>query len=179
MKKNVELFCVAVACAFCTGFAVADDYTYQALYWQVGDSVKYYGDAVYASLYAVVDGNRINYQQDAEELSTMAEKGGARSEFVGGTMGGWDWGSSDIQSATFYVELWSEFTTETPSVLATSYGESYESLTSFMERNSSGAPDPTLHFSNYSFSFAIPEPTSGVLFLIGVAGLALKRKRLS
>lgn len=72
----------------------------------------------------------------------------------------------------FYVEL-----LNSAERIAKSDTVSYNVLLSSCAISSAMRSMPTPYqFSNFS-SLAVPEPTSGLLMLIGLAGLALKRKR--
>lgn len=74
---------------------------------------------------------------------------------------------------SFYVEL-----LNSAERIAKSDAVSYTDLLSSQAISSSMQSMPTPYqFSNFS-SLVVPEPTSGLLMLIGLAGLALKRKRV-
>ena len=72
---------------------------------------------------------------------------------------------------SFIVELWNE-TTNTKEF--TSEQMSYSALSAYIG-SMKGMDTPSSVYSVKSFT-AVPEPTSGLLLLLGVAGLALRRK---
>jgi len=164
MKMKSMFLALATLAVACPAFA---DYTYQALFWQVDGTANYYGsdDNTYAALYATIGGDKICI--DGRTVGTA--KGQVKSEFVPA------YSSYDFSSASFYVELLNE----SGATLATStLSPLYSALIAYMERNNSGSEAPSIS-SPYTYSFVIPEPTSAMLMLLGVAGLALKRKRRS
>ena len=78
---------------------------------------------------------------------------------------------SDIQTASFYVELWSE-----SGLLATSEISTFAAVREAFDTNDPRYP--SFASKNYvAQNYVVPEPTSGLLFLFGLAGLALRRKR--
>jgi len=163
MITKMKLMFLAFATLVAANVAFGD-YTYQALFWQVDDTADHYGSDTFAALYATIGADTVCI--DARELETA--KGQVKSEFVPA------FGTYDFSSASFYVELLNG----SGDVLALSTSAPiYAALTDFMERNYSGSGDPGYTSSVYTYSFAIPEPTSGVLIWLGIAGLALRRKR--
>ena len=176
MKKLIVLF-VAIAVA---SLSQASE-----LWWTVdgaaGGSTKVDGDATSwdtAKLYASADG--FNYGGTAIE-------GGEISASDLNTYGGafTDLGGYASSAYSFYVELLNNSSSEV-------VGRSYVSLTPAQGAIQYGALDghleggnimnPTAAASAYSFSSfttaeVIPEPTSGLLVLLGMMALGLKRKR--
>lgn len=163
MKK---LFMTAVAAFALTTFAENDDY--QVLYWQVtGDSLESFVDsAAIAQLCATIgEGGEVAFSEYREINTTEAP--------IWRTS---DWGM-DVAGASFYVELLNE----SGDSLAQSASFTYSALLDggFFDVNHPGSIAPVNHtgaavFSGYT---AVPEPTSGLLMLLGVAGLALRRRR--
>ena len=76
----------------------------------------------------------------------------------------------DTSSASFVVELFNESGTW----LAQSAALSGSAAAAYIYNGGISAP-PAVPWT--AGSFAIPEPTSGLLMLLGIAGLALRRKR--
>jgi len=173
MKK--KLVGSLLACVIGVSAMAAGEYKYQALYWQVDASnVSPYQGAAYASLYAVVSDTADPIGGEGFEIDVASA--GTMSVLVGKDKSPvWEWGSYDLSGASFFVELLND----NLDPLGRSYYASYASLGSFMDRNDTGSGDPSTTAQTYTFYFAIPEPTSAMLMLLGVAGLALKRKRRS
>lgn len=83
--------------------------------------------------------------------------------------------SVDVTNYTdksFYIELLNENLES----VATSQLMSYEALASF--RTATTTPTQTAAWTGGSYT-AVPEPTSALLMLLGMAGLALKRKQVA
>ena len=171
MKKAIVLFSAIAAFSF----AQASE-----LWWTVNDTVSVDGgDATSwntATLYASANG--YNYDGTAIESVTAAD------------MSDWGFWNSDLDgygsSYSFYVELYNSANE--------SIGKSYVSLSSpqqgatpYNTLNSANAIydgnvlNPTASaytFSQFTTSNVIPEPTSGLMMLIGMIALGLKRKKV-
>lgn len=160
MKKLVFSLFAAVAIS-----AFAEDVPdYQAIYWQVGGMGSQYYDASYANLFAAVDGARVG-----QRAQVLSEGKGSWETDVSG------WNNGILGNASFFVELYND----AGELLITSYGIDYATLLkSCMDvyyNDSTHAPVTAT--SSWTSGYCIPEPTSALLLLIGVAGLALRRKR--
>ena len=185
MKSKV--FCLALATLF--GLASSAD----VLYWQVGaDS----GFGSYDQAYLMAKDSAQNlyyvgtsYGQDGSTV-VSADGAVASSQFANGgyALGdlsqilSWDSGASNGTGASalsFYVELW----TDSGTWVGQTGTKTYEELVSsgairdgldanFSLNNSLG------HASN-SFTHDVPEPTSGLLMLIGLGALALRRRKVA
>lgn len=176
MKKLIFSMVAVVAFA-----AVADD-NYQALYWQVAadslrsDGYDYTSSAVGANLYATLNGETVSVPSSGSGSGFVAlnRESGVLSDSANTwavDLSGWNGGALD--GAMFYVELFSE-----SGSLATSAGISYANLLSHIDRNFPGSGIPQTASGPAVFgAYAVPEPTSGLLMLLGIAGLALRRKR--
>lgn len=142
------LFCTMAFLAAC---AVRAD----LLYWTVGDSAP---DYTYAALMAT--------------QGTTAEGSAVEGPVL--KSGTATVGRSDIKSYldatgySFYIELMDA----AGSAVAVSSLLMASDAANYMEVN--GVPQGTWDGGTYT---AVPEPTSGLLLLLGMAGLALKRKQ--
>ena len=155
---------LAVAMAAISLFASAadDGSLMQVMYWQV-ESTKDFSGAAYASLYyATTEGGPLIFL-DAKKYSYETQGSPINTTDISGLSG-----------ATFYVELLKES------------GEAIEGVNGYLtyaqlvtagalDINFVGSPAPITHTG--TATFAVPEPTSGLLMLLGLAGLALKRKK--
>lgn len=168
MKKLIFSMVAAVAFA-----ALADD-NYQALYWQVTEeSLGSYSDAAYANLYATLDGSRVSVDESNLGASGFSILSDTLGQKISIDLSGWNGGALD--GAMFFVELFNE----SGSFMAQSEGISYSTLLmNNIDMNVPGSGIPYVASGPAVFgSYAIPEPTSGLLMLLGFAGLALRRKR--
>ena len=140
---------------------------YQYLYWQVtadnvADNVADYNTAYFC----LEDGEVISAYQWASPQTAGSR---VNSEYVGTT------DLSAYSGQSFYVELayW-DGTSDT--VVGNSGSYTFAQLGQYMTSVSpatSGIPTQGV-FTPY---ISVPEPTSGLLMLLGIAGLALRRKR--
>ncbi len=161
MKKI--LFAMALAASVAVKAATTGDYM---LYWQVSsEAANTYSSADYAQLFAVLDssGQVVGaYDGTTSGLSTMPVTA-ANLANVAGTI------------ASFYVELYNYSSGE---ALARSETVSYSDVSNYITDFRNGYSQMTANGAWVVNSFsAVPEPTSGLLMLLGLAGLALKRKR--
>lgn len=156
MKKLLTLVVLAVA-----GIAANADY----LYWQAPNSpMDGIGAFSYATLWASSD-NGQHYE--------AIQQGGYTAYFDATTANDTDVGGYQ----SFYIEL-VNYTDSTYSVVGRSEAATYASLVSEGAIHSNLATDVSKMVawvgSNYQ---AVPEPTSGLLMLMGFAMLGLKRKK--
>lgn len=148
MKKLITIAAVMMAATF----AKAE----LTLYWQVANYA--FNGATYARLYGVEG-------ESETRLATMGLTQGAESTTVMSSLVA---PFSDYSS--YIVKLFDE---SLSTVLATS--DSYAgSLSSYIYNSGTSEPPPTSPWRVDAFS--VPEPTSGLLLLLGFAGLALKRQ---
>ena len=173
--KKVMFFAVA---AMSAAFAMAADDLSTVMYWQVlADKVdSAVGQYDTASFY-VLDGDNVTRTQIGEFVWDTTQTAGASAIDSTPQI---TYSSVDLANytgASFLAELYfyngSGFDT-----VGTSTPISYSELAKYMIRDipGSSAIPPAGVFAP-SFAAAVPEPTSGLLMLLGVAGLALRRRR--
>ena len=140
------------------------------LYWQVNNNPQNYN---YAALVAVDKSGNEDYvqlvDQDGKPFSTPAYAAPATSSGTGVQYADVSAYGSDY---SFYIEMlnWdgSEFTEGWTSPTMT-----YDSLSNYISDGSISAGS----VNAWTASVTIPEPTSGLLLLVGGSLLALRRKR--
>ena len=173
MKKTIikAVAVAAVALAAHSAMAAADSY----LYWMVGDTVNnlYHGIDVSSEWdYAKVRVGESSYLNWYNAGGTTS--GGDTLDRVDDTHGtpAAYWGMLD-QSATeqtITFELWADG--EGGGTMVEYLTQSIGALKDFIYTNGS-----TSGATAYTLTGVVPEPTSGLLMLFGLAGLALRRKR--
>ena len=149
MKKLIVIAFAALCCA-------STQAAY--LYWQVTDAVATeYSGANYAQLKQ--DGVMIG----AAEVNSSSSP--AMSIEVSAVNG---------DSGSFYIELFN-YENGAWNSLAVSETKSYSQLAATGALTTTLVSIPTAWTGG---TYSVPEPTSGVLMLIGLAGLALKRRKI-
>ena len=169
----------AFACALLVGTARAE---YSTLQWQVADAnmefafaaVRAFGTGGYtAYLMDAAEGGPFGQMREASDAATHTSTGVLQSRFAGLDAGGRaiDLASDDY---TFQIALFGESGSELLglSVEKLSFSDLESKFCVTTPPNATGEQVWTV-----SQFYAVPEPTGGLLFLLGVAGLALKRKR--
>ena len=178
MKKLIAICAVALsASAFAT-----DSY----LYWMVDEAVTW-ADGTATSTptytaarvgYAAADGSGTTtyltiYKASGSEVGDKLEFDsayGSSAHYAGGI-------ASTLQttSYSFFIELLNDST-----VVGTSEKLAGNALSSYLTSSMGGTNQPGEAWKGGTFTTAaIPEPTSGLLMLVGLAGLALRRKRMA
>lgn len=158
MKKLLVLAFAGLCCA-----------TTQAayLYWQVSDSSA---QAFTSAKYAVLKQSDASGNSNFRDVQTV--------EFSAGStpMMSMEWAEvADLNTSNFYIELYNYDSSknEWESVGVTQYA-SYTSLAASGALTSSLVSVPTAWTGG---TMMVPEPTSGLLMLLGVAALGLKRRK--
>lgn len=167
MKKLITMALVAA----CATFAGASE-----LWWTIADDATYSGtglsDWSVAKFYASADGKTVGGTQVGSNLSK--EKIGELT-YVATDISGYD-----SAAYSFYVELCNSEGNRLGSsyVSATQGAVAYTDVAGALYRGGMDTSTPTPYsFSQFTSAEVVPEPTSGLLLLIGFAGLALRRKR--
>lgn len=171
MKKLLLVACVGLMASF----ACASE-----LWWTL-DTTATVDDNPWstAALFATSEG----YNYDGTKVGSTISKGLMDDlGYVATELGGY--GSSTY---SFYVELYNSSNERIGASYVSLGGEgarpqgatSYDDLSGalYTPGMSTVNVTPYAGFSNFTTSQVVPEPTSGLLMLIGLAGLALKRKR--
>ncbi len=98
--------------------------------------------------------------------------GGAVYQWTTGTQ---TWTSDQAASGNYYVVIFDgKDYAASSSIAATAYASAQESHTAGLWQITAAATP--LKAGDFTSTGAVPEPTSGLLILLGMAGLALKRK---
>jgi len=166
--KKVLLMAVALGAMF----ASADSY----LYWMIGDTSSY-GSANYAKVRAfngeTDEGYLALYYSDGTAVTTPTDKGGV---YVSEAKGDQDVGLGMYAALgnllgntySYIIELYNDKDVFLAQSSEIAYSAQYV-VDSGMGVPGGGAATGT--------AYAIPEPTSGIMVLLGMATLALRRRR--
>lgn len=171
MKKLLTAMALA-----CTAMVASAEDNF--LYWMVdvGDSTDY--SFSYATIKAKdASGNESGYlwlygQESADKIGQrLYASNDAGTTTGGGAFAGLgDYGSG----SQFLFELWTDGATDSPNCVGWTGWLDYDKIASniFSAGNMSGSSPFTV-----GSAMLVPEPTGGLLSLIGLAALALRRKR--
>ena len=185
MKKlMIALGVVAVAAAVqASSFAWrVDDTTWQCL---PGDSESYFTGTAYffdskaVSQQAALDAFNAGTFASLTYLSTLGLDDGEAS----GLSDPFSWGSTGDTLTGYYATLWNDGEKDYLFISNTGSGTGLDmGVTPIYIKNVDGpsalpASEATTFGGTGWYTQAVPEPTSGLLLLIGVAGLALRRRR--
>lgn len=176
MKK----FALALLLGLVAGVTQAD----LMLYWSVAatDEYKIPDQAIYAALYAWnEDSNGVMTDAKGKEISSLSGLQALDSIVIGSAVDtnitGYDKTTGyDTEVSKYMISLFNSSGTQ----IATSKPYLYEDIitsgnTWYTDTMSMKADAAVVLNSKMQF---VPEPTSGLLMLLGLAGLALKRKRV-
>ena len=177
MKKSILLAMFLGA----AGTSSADD---SYLYWMINkDELANYssydnvrikavngGTETYLNIYSGPSSDSFSYHAAGDNISSIG------TDQVQDAI---DWGEgfyaslaglSGLSSYSFIVELWND-----NNFLAQSFGDgTYGAVSAYIYSGGISAPPATPWIAT---SFDIPEPSSGLLMLLGMAGLALRRRK--
>lgn len=166
MKKLITALAFFAAVAGLSAQAEGE-HVGEVLYWQIptGSAAETVGNYSYAQLYAavneqgVVSLNQGGWVFDRETMSGTAAE--ASLAGINGLIG------------SFYVEYFNEQHEQVG--FSSPYAWATLAESGFIGNNQSNPVVP--HKGVWTPSYVVPEPTSGLLMLLGIAGLALRRKR--
>lgn len=161
MKRIISIAVLAVSAALLSGSAIAAD---SYLYWMVKNDIAYSGTSTlvdYSYVRVSYDGNYLSPYVDDEKMGTAMTKAGA-------TSGASYWGdiANYAEGKEFLFELYNESREKV----------AWMSVLDDMSTHILG-PDSTGVPTAYTLMSVVPEPTSGILSLFGLAVLALRRRR--
>ena len=162
MKKLIMLAAVIAS----AGFIHAD-----VLYWMVNDenadAAKARGEQTAATLYAIV-GSDYSTKQQVDSVT-----GNDVAEYYGVTSFDSQLGTYTGPSYSYFVELWNG-SQSNPVDYQTALNNGYISIQGMSTPSVTGMSGG---LGSGSQTYNVPEPTSGLLFVIGGMLLGLKRKR--
>ena len=169
---------IALAFALSCGALMAED---QYLMWMLGTTIELDGESITPSENTVAK-IRVGAEGSGDYLSLYGNPG---EDAIGPQFGAQDSQGFPMYAGvtgyaddvSFFLELWNDNGETETWVGQSSLGTvaALRAYISDMKFNiaGSGASTSTLPVSSFT---AVPEPTSGLLLLLGVAGLALRRK---
>lgn len=174
MKKLILSALMLLSCEVIFAEGTEDMY----LYWMIGDNATYDGKSAGAAGLSGYNA-RVSFDDGATYLYLYEDVGAATlgKSTTFDNVKGLDtiaaFSSSEAVSKSFFVELYNE---AAGSTTYRSDAVAYSALSSYISSMEGMAqPADTYVFTTFQ---SVPEPTSGLLLLLGVAGLALKRKRV-
>lgn len=142
----------------------ADSY----LYWMVDPSV--YGEYTYDYATVKIDDGSTSYlhmYDPGEDIILDSDAGAKLARGDSGYFGAFN--ATSIADASFLIELWSSALSESIASATLAYSEALAGDAIYSPGNPRGG-------TAYVVTGFVPEPTSGLLLLLGMAGLALRRK---
>ena len=158
------------------GLALSAEEPYSLLYWMVEEDPSAGIAFEYARVAAVKDGTTqylLLYDADRGQPMRSAEQAAIDGGYATPSAYGYMPGESDAWNGyEFFIEL---VMGEDDRVVATS--EQTRPYSTLKQSIITSKGDSPTIWKESSFS-AVPEPTSGLLMLLGVAALALRRKRI-
>lgn len=161
MKKLILGIAVVVAGMQLSALAEGE-----ILYWQINNLQADAAGYSYAQLYYSVDGGETGTSLDAAGW-TYVKSVNAGSE-IGAALASGMTGDT----VSFFVEYFNDANDK----IGFSDATAWSALAEYVSSVQSNPPTPQAGAWVPNFT-AVPEPTSGLLMLLGLAGLALRRKR--
>ncbi len=167
MKKLMTIAAVGLA-ALALKAGTSDMY----FYWKVASAENEFSYAKLA--YSIADGERGYFTiGDTPAKAVLAADGGRTTEGVFANFGATDWSDYAFAVETYNLES---------AMVGRSASMKYDDIKDFIygAGGAAGGSDAMMNpgdpFGFNVKSSVIPEPTSGLLVLVGLVGLALKRK---
>ena len=162
MKKTLAFLTVGFAM-----LAARADYSNVYFYWGLKNALP--DTFSYATLVGTLSGNPVNIMTATGDPAVDSEYFGFEKTGEGMLADLSVFTPEDLKNVIFQAILWDENDKQLAKSVQIAYGAIDEKYF---------YADMTTQFENtpYLFSTAVPEPTSGMLFLLGLAGLALRRK---
>ena len=170
MKKLVLVACAGLMAAFANA---------SELWWKLDTTAKVYGESwSSAALFATTEGFNYGGQQVGSTISNslMGDLGYVATEL----------GTKGSSTYSFYVELYNSSNERIGAsyVSVGGYGQnqgavSYNDLPEdafYTPGMSTADVSPYAGFTDFTSANVVPEPTSGLMILLGLAALGLKRK---
>ena len=145
----------------------------ELLYWMIGDGNEV--EFAYASIYGVgEEGNvLLNLYYGGEEGIPYAPAENSSGEIgIGTKTHGAFW--AEVPGSDYYARYFVELYNDSDGKVGWSAPVEKSDLMAYFK---SAEPPPATGYADWSITSAVPEPTSGMLLLLGVAGLALRRRK--
>lgn len=179
LKQNIKKITVMknliFALAVCVAVAAKADY----IYWMVDPDVKvtnYQGvENSWANAILSIQENGDIYKTSTYDSSSSSWKmsNGEAKEYAGyDAYAVANLGNASYTDKYFLIELFSD-----SGSWIGGYSASASSLAQYIFSDNSMSPMPSSAFGQVGATYAVPEPTSGLLFLVGGMLLGLKRRR--
>ena len=159
---NSLKYILAAAAVFALGSVVAAEDSY--LYWMVSNA-HYYEEPGYSIQF---DYATISIDDGTTYLSPAVASDGTRLSSDGGVYSGL---FDSVNVKSFLVELWDDSKDDRVGWMR----YSASSLKDYFYQNAGAHGEG----SPFVVSQVVPEPTSGLLMLLGMAGLALRRRKMA
>ena len=186
---------IALAVAAVVGISANAD----VLYWQVADNAQSEGYAAAYLMAKDTDGKLYYFNENVTQSGAavgavgaaapqvFANGGYAAATFEVSKLLSWDTdtayaGTGDLTTMSFYVELWNTANDFSPSsykgrTLDMTYSQVESLVKSGFDPSFTGVNGALGSAAKSTYTSEVPEPTSGLLMLVGLGALALRRRR--
>ena len=190
--KKLMMLVAGVACTFCVSAAAIDWQFTEAIRTDKGTandltgySAYFFTAAAWDTVTAAVSGGSLSDTSKFTGYLGSAAIGVTTAATAKTYATGVQKVNGSLTEGTYYIvladltnggDVWSKSITTTAAV----YDDTADPVPSHVTAAwslSKTATGSYLNDSNASFTASVPEPTSGLMLLLGIAGLALKRKR--